>query len=124
MTPYASIALYRRNGSIVFKPSRKEQPPSATQARKSAMRHWRASTTTGDILVKVIIAREFDGKLEVAERTPAERAWKQFTLDITDAAKEPHLAACIAELGIDTNRASAPVPDVLIINGNTYRRDI
>lgn len=124
MTPYASIALYRRNGAIVFKPSRKEQPTSATQARKAAMRHWTSNTTTGDTLVKVIAVREFNGKLEVSERTPAERAWKQFTLDIADASKEPHLAACMAELGIDPTSAAVPVPDVLIINGETYRRDI
>lgn len=123
MTPFASVALFKRNGTIVFRPARKERPDSATHARKAAMRHWRGMASKGDQLVRVIVAREFDGRLEIAERTPAERAWKEFNIDIAQA-NEPHLAAIMAELGIDRDAAPPTVPDVLVINGHTYRRDI
>lgn len=123
MTPYASVALYKRNGAIVFRPPRKERPDSATHARKAAMRYWRGMASKSDQLVRVIVAREFDGRLEIAERTTAERAWKEFNMDIAQA-NEPHLAAIMAELGIDPEAAPPTVPDVLVINGQTYRRDI
>lgn len=127
MTPFASAALFRRNGSIVFKPPRKERPEELTQARKSAARHWRSAATNGDVLVKVIVMREFAGKLEISERghnSGHDNPWVQFEADPLTATKEPHLAACMAELGIDATAAPPAVPDVLVINGQTYRRDI
>lgn len=123
MTPYASVALFRRNGSVVFKPPRKERPDDITQARKAAFRHWRSSLTGDDTLVKVIVVREFGGVFEIAERIPAERAWREYTASPASIT-EPHLAAIMAELGIDREAAPPTVPDVLIINGQTYRRDI
>lgn len=126
MTPYASVALFKRNGTIVFRPARKERPTDISQARKAAMRHWR-SVADKDKLLRVIVAREFGGKLEISERqdgTGREKPWTDFTADLSDAAREPHLAACMAELGIDPNEAPPPMPDVIVINGCTYRRDI
>lgn len=122
MTPFASVALFRRAGSVVFKPPRKEGPTDATQARKAAMRFWRGNLATDDKLIKVILLREVDGKLEVAEA--ANGRWVSFDRDIPGAMQEPHLAACLSELGIDAQAAPPVVPDVLIINGFTYRRDI
>jgi hypothetical protein len=124
MTPFASVALYRRDGSIVFRAPRKERPDHTTQARKAAMRFWSGRAVNGDKLVKVIVIREYAGRLEIAERGPDDAAWKSYTAEIAVAAKEPHIASAIAELGIDAGDVPAPVPDVLIINGFTYRRDI
>lgn len=127
MTPYASVALIRRNGGIVFRPPRKERPDDITQARKAAFRHWRRSLATADVLVKVFVVREFDGKLEISERASADgrdKPWMQYGSEISTAAREPHLAACMSELGISAEDETPAVPDVLVINGHTYRRDI
>lgn len=127
MTPFASVALIRRNGNIVFKPPRKEQPTEATQARKAAMRFWRGGLANGDALVKVIVVREFGGRLHIGERAnggSAEKPWIEYERDIPGAMGEPHLAACVSELGIDPASAPPPMPDVLEINGVVYRREI
>ena len=124
MTPFASVALFRRNGEIVFKPPRKERPADLTQARKAAARYWTGNTASGDTLTKVILARESAGKLEISEREPRQRAWTSHVVEIAAAIREPHLAAAVDELGIDASAAPPPVPDVLVINGYTYRRDI
>jgi hypothetical protein len=127
MTPYASVALFRRNGAVVFKPPRKERPDDTTQARKAAMRFWRGNLATGDALVKVIVLREFGGRLEISERASIagkDKPWIDFDADITASLKEPHLAACIAELGIDPAKAAPEMPDTLEINGVIYRREI
>lgn len=127
MTPFASVALYRRDGKIVFKPPRKERPDNITQARKAAARHWRSLASNGDVLVKVIVLREFLGKLQISERghnSGHDNPWVSYEAEPFAAAKEPHLAACMAELGIDATAAPPAVPDVLVINGFTYRRDI
>jgi hypothetical protein len=124
VTPFASVALIRRNGSVVFKPPRKERPDDLTQARKAAVRYWRGNLAAGDALVKVIIVREFAGKLEISESARA-GSWIGNVAEIATAAREPHIAACLGELGIDATADAAPaVPDVLTINGFTYRRDI
>lgn len=127
MTPYASVALFRRNGSIVFKPPRKERPEELTQARKAAARHWRASATNGDVLVKVVVMREFAGNMEISERVIADgrdMPWVYFEQNPAASARSPHLAACMVELGIDASGEPPDVPDVLVINGFRYRRDI
>ena len=127
MTPYASLALIRRNGAIVFRPPRKERPDDITQARKAAFRYWRSSLTGDDVLVKVIVMREFAGNLEISERGASDdirSPWTQYETNPQAEAKEPHLAACMAELGIDPSATPASVPDVLEINGFIYRREI
>ncbi|TIW56703.1 MAG: hypothetical protein E5V54_11330 [Mesorhizobium sp.] len=124
MTPFASVALIRRNGQIVFRPPRKERPADVTQARKAAMRYWAGHLATGDALVRVILVREFAGKLEISERGPADTNWKGYSREIAGAEAEPHIAACLGELGIDASAAMPPLPDVLNINGFVYRREI
>ncbi|RJT41986.1 hypothetical protein D3227_04720 [Mesorhizobium waimense] len=122
MTPFASVALFRRNGGVVFRPPRKERPNDATQARKAAMRFW--SGIHGEALIKVFLVREFAGKLELSERGPADALWKGYDREIRGAEAEPHIAACLIELGVDPNVAPPPLPDVLNINGFVYRREI
>ncbi len=127
MTPFASIALIRRDGAIVFKPPRKENPTTATQARKTANRYWRASVTGDDKLMKVIVVREIGGKLEISERahnSGIDKPWLQYEAEIAASSGESHIAACLAELGIDVASAPRAMPDVIEINGRTYRRDI
>lgn len=127
MTPFASVGLYRRASAVVFKPPRKEHQNDISQARKAAIRHWRSAASDTDELLRVIVVREFGGRLEVSERTNStgrEQPWIEYRADLADAAREPHLAACMRELGIDPNAVPPPVPDVLIINGHTYRRDL
>lgn len=122
MTPFVSVALIRRNGAIIFKPPRKERPDDLTQARKAATRHWRAVLASDDKLVKVIVMREVAGKMEVSERGDIHSPWTQYTLAPARAAKEPHLAASLAEIGVDPNALPPPMPDMIVINGETYRR--
>ncbi|TIR70166.1 MAG: hypothetical protein E5X15_26510 [Mesorhizobium sp.] len=124
MTPFASVALFRRNNGVVFKPPRKERPEDTTQARKAAMRYWAGHITAPDVLVKVILVREFAGKLEISERGPNDTNWIGYDREIKGAEGEPHIAACMAELGIDASMAMPPLPDVLNINGFVYRREI
>lgn len=127
MTPFVSIVLFRRDGRVVFKPPRKERPDTATQARKAASRFWSGNLRDTDQLVKIIVLREIAGTIHVSERGTQrdnDRPWVEFEVDIATAAKEPHLAACLDELGLDQDTPPTTVPDVLVINGHTYRRDI
>jgi hypothetical protein len=124
MTPFASVALFKRSGEIVFKPPRKERPADLTQARKAAMRFWSGNLSSGDVLVKVILLREFAGRLEISEGTGEGKPWICYAETPANAARVIHLSAAMAELGIDPNAEPATVPDVLVINGLTYRRDI
>lgn len=122
MTPFASVALFRRNGGVAFKPPRKERPADVTQARKAAMRYWAGHH--GEALIRVFLVREFAGKLEISERGPADALWKGYDREIRGAEAEPHIAACLGELGIDPNASPPPLPDMLNINGFVYRREI
>jgi hypothetical protein len=122
MTPFASVALIRRNGTIIFRPPRKEQPGDISQARKTAARRWRASLASDEKLVKVLLMREVDGKLEVSERGDTRREWTAYRIEPARAATEPHLAALMAEIGVDPDLAPPAMPDVLIVNGIEYRR--
>jgi len=124
---YASVALIRRNGAIVFRPPRKERPTDITQARKAAQRHWNASLANGDVLEKVVLVREFDGRLEISERARnagKEKPWVKFFLSTQVTENEPHIAACIKELGLNSYSGFPAIPDTLIINGITYRREL
>ncbi|MCL4767759.1 MAG: hypothetical protein KJZ80_16145 [Hyphomicrobiaceae bacterium] len=123
MTPYASVALFGRNGDVLFSPPHKERPTNITQARKAAARFWRSNLTAGDTLGSVILVREFAGQMEISERAAgSNRPWLEFTREIAEARQEPHLAACLDVLRVGPGRAE--VPDVLEINGVIYRRDI
>jgi len=124
MTPFASVALIRREGQIVFRKPRKERPDVATQARKAAARFWGRTPASTDKLMKLIILREIDGKIEIAERPTGETVWTEYTSTVQEAMREPHLAACLAELGIAADYGPPPMPDTLIINGHIYRKDI
>ncbi|OHV24922.1 hypothetical protein EOS93_25310 [Rhizobium sp. RMa-01] len=124
---YASVALIRRNGAIVFKPPRKERPTDGTQARKAAQRFWAGSLAAGDVLEKVILVREYNGRLEISERPRngrKENPWVRFCRDVENEDSEPHISACIKELGIKSHSSLITPPDILIINGVTYRRDL
>lgn len=125
MTPFVSCALIRRDGEIVFRRPRKERPDTPTHARKAAARFWSRTLTEGDKLVKLIVLRERAGIIEIGERiTAAPGPWTEYTASVSEAFQSPHLAACLGEIGIDAAFAPPPVPDVLIVNGFTYRRDI
>lgn len=125
MTPFVSVALIKRDGEIVFRRPRKERPDQATQARKAAARYWNRTLASDDRLIKVIVLRERAGIVEIGERASADPGpWVEYTTDVSEAFQSPHLAACLGELGIDADHAPPPVPDVLVINGAVYRREI
>lgn len=124
MTPFCSVALIRRDGEIVFRRPRKERPSIATQARKAAARHWNKALSPGDQLVKLVVLRERDGLIEIAERAPSTTVWADYTASAQEASKSPHLAACLGEIGVTGDFAPPPVPDTLVINGFVYRRDL
>ena len=125
MTPFVSVALIRRGSEVVFRRPRKERPETATQARKAAARYWSRTISLEDRLIKVVVLRERAGIIEIGERVSGEPGpWTEYTASVHDAMREPHLAACLGEIGIDAAFAPPGVPDVLIINGHTYRRDI
>ncbi|MGZ2448311.1 hypothetical protein ACVIRO_001065 [Rhizobium ruizarguesonis] len=105
----------------------KKAPTEGTQARKAAQRHWNGSLATGDILEKVVLVREFNGRLEIAERPRngrKENPWVSFCRDIDATENEPHIQACIKELGIKSYSDLITPPDILVINGITYRREL
>lgn len=125
MTPFVSVAVIRREGEIVFRRPRKERPETATQARKAAARFWSRTLASDDRLIKLIVLRERAGIIEIGERTSATPGpWTEYTASVQEAYREPHLAACLGEIGIDATFAPPEVPDILIINGHTYRRDL
>ncbi|WP_421930070.1 hypothetical protein [Nitratireductor rhodophyticola] len=127
MTPYASVALIKRNGNVVFRRPRKETQTIPTQVRKAAMRYWRSAMAETDTLIRVALVREVGGRVEICERQDKQdrdRAWVRYEKTLHDAAKEAHIAACLAELGVKAEDAPPAVPDVLTINGFVYRREI
>lgn len=127
MTPFASVALFRRGGGIVFKAPRKEPSPEKTQARKSASRYWRGNIVEPDVLTKIILVQHDGRTVHIAERATnngLDRPWVEHRLDADTALKTPHLAACLSELGVDPASVPPPMPDVLEINGVIYRREI
>lgn len=125
MTPFCSVALIKRDGEIVFRRPRKERPDEATQARKAAARYWNRTLASDDKLIKIIVLRERAGIVEIGERASADPGpWVEYTAGVSEAFQSPHLAACLGELGIAADHSPPPVPDILIINGMVYRRDI
>lgn len=124
MTPFTSLAIVRRDGEITFRRPRKERPDTATHARKSAARYWNRTHPKGYDLIKLVVLRERAGVIEIAERRTGEIAWTEYTASVQEAIREPHLAACLGEIGIGADFAPPGVPDVLVINGQKYRRDI
>ncbi len=127
MTPFASVALFRRNGGTVFKAPRKEPSAHKTQARKSASRFWSGNITSPDVLAKIVLVQCSGRLVEIAERATVngqDRPWVEFRLDHAEAIKSPHIAACLSELGVDPASAPPPMPDVLEINGVIYVRQI
>ncbi len=127
MTPFLSIALFKRAGAVRFRPPRKEHGASITQARKAASRFWSGTLPDTDTLLKIIVAREIAGRLEISERDMTDgrdKPWVEYSQDVAHAAKEAHLAAILSGMGIDPASAPPPVPDVLIVNGFVYRREI
>lgn len=127
MTPFVSVILFKRDGKTRFKLPRKEQSTNATHARKAAMRYWNGTLAEGERFLKLVVVREEEGQLQVAERARnagSDKPWITFPQHITSAAQEPHLAACLEELGIDQDYTPPMTPDVLVINGSTYRREI
>ncbi|OJF89603.1 hypothetical protein AX761_24330 [Rhizobium sp. 58] len=125
---YASVALFRREGRTTFKPPRKEASPISTQARKSAARHWANVINEPDRLTKVFTMCQDGAMVRVSERLftiqVPPRPWIDRQMTVQEAAAEPHLSACLAELGIDPQRAPPPMPDTLEINSIIYRREI
>jgi len=127
MTLFASVALIDRKGETVFKRPRKERPADLSQARKSAIRFWRGNLAETDRLLSVLLIREVDGTLEISERATnggIDKPWNRYTLPIIAGVNTAHIAACMTELSITAMQSQATVPDVLVINGFTYRRDI
>ncbi|WP_454618347.1 hypothetical protein [Bradyrhizobium cenepequi] len=127
MTLFASVALFRRDGAIVFKAPRKEPSQDKTQARKSASRFWRGNIAEPDVLTKIIVVQQAGRLIQIAERAVSggqDRPWVEYRLDHAEAIKAPHVAACLAELGVDPASAPPPMPDTLEINGVIYRREI
>lgn len=127
MTLFASIALFRRGGEIVFKPPRKEPSDTRTQARKSAARFWNGNITEPDVLSKVILVEAGGPLIRISERAVTggrDRPWVDFHLHPGEAAKQSHIAACLAELGVDPESGPPPLPETLEINGVIYRREI
>lgn len=127
MTLFASVALFRRGDGIVFKPPRKEPSPNKTQARKSASRFWTGNITEPDRLNKIVLVQPIGQTIYVCERAinaRRDRPWLEFRIDAAEAFKQPHLAACLHELGVDAAQAPPSLPETLEINGMIYRREI
>lgn len=121
MPMFASVALFRRNGQMTYRPPVKRSHENVTQARKSAARLWNDAIRAPDKLHRIIVVAR-DGKgIHISEKVGG---WTEATMHPAEAAKQPHLAACLKELGIDPNAAPPPMPDVLEINGVIYRREI
>lgn len=127
MALFASVALFRRNGQPTYRPPRKEPFSQETQARKAAAKYWRGNVQEPDRLLKICLVNVERSTVHVAERgTNASngRPWVRYTMQIAEAMAQPHLAACLAEIGVDADAAPAAMPDVLEINGVVYRREL
>lgn len=127
MTPFASVALFIRDGRLTFKPPRKEPHDNPTQARKSAARYWNGNIGLPDKLVKIVLVQASGSTVIVSERAMnngRDRPWISFHKQAREAFNDAHLAACLNELGVDPRSTPAVLPDVLEINGAIYRREI
>lgn len=127
MTLYVSLALFRRASQDTFMPPRKEACDSLTQARKAAARYWTNRMTAGDKIQRIYVFSVSRGLIEVSECKPRDgrtNMWVNYMKQPGELAAEGHMAAALAELGVDVDRAPTPLPDVLEVNGVVYRREI
>lgn len=127
MTPFASVALFKRDGKLTFKAPRKEPHDTVTQARKSASRYWNGNIAAPDKLMKIILVQVTGPVATIHERavnSGHDHPWLREGLQLASAAIQPHLAACLNELGVDATKAPTPLPDILEVNGVIYRRDL
>jgi len=127
MTSFASVAIFIRDGRLTFKPPRKEPHSNITQARKSAARYWNGNIAAPDRLHKIVLVQATTMAAVISERATnngRDRPWVMTTKQVAEAFDEPHLAACLHELGVQQDSAPPPMPDVLEINGVIYRREI
>ena len=123
MRAFATVALFRRNGVMTFRPPTKLVLDNLTQARKSAARHWQGVIREPDRLARIIVMHGDGQRMGISERSVAGR-WVETFIPATVAAEQPHLAACMKELNIDPGAVPPAMPDVIEINGVTYRRDL
>lgn len=123
MTAFATVALFRRNGQMTFRQPVKQVQENITQARKASARLWNAAIKAPDRLSRIIVVHGDAQRVGLSERTTAGR-WTETFIPATVAAEQPHLLACLKELGIDPGAVPPPLPDVIEINGVVYRRDI
>lgn len=127
MTLYVSLAVFKRGGQLTFRPPRKEAPDTLTQARKAAARFWAATIVDPDKIQRVYVLSVNRSLIEVSECKPSggrSNLWINYAKQPGELAQEGHFAAALSELGIDIERAPAPLPDVLEVNGVVYRREI
>lgn len=125
MSMFASVAVFKREGQLQFKPPRKEPHGDQAQARKSAARYWSGNIASPDKLQKIVLVRTDGSLASIAERptnASRDRPWIEFTRQISEAANDPVVAACLAELGVDPSTKPPPIPEELTINGALYRR--
>lgn len=127
MTVFCSIAVFRRDGRPTYRHPRKEGFDNETQARKAASRYWNGNIQEPDRLLKIALVSVDRGIVRVAERmanASRDRPWVVTRMQLAEAAAQPHLAACLNELGVDLDALPPAMPDVLEINGVVYRREI
>lgn len=126
MQQFASVALFRRNGQMTFRAPMRQNHDNVTQARKAASRVWNGAIRAPDKLVKIVVVHREGLLVNVSEKAISAPSgqWIQDFLPPAKAAEQPHLAACLKELGINPAEMPPPMPDVLEINGAIYRREI
>jgi len=127
MPLYASVCLFRRNGQTTYRAPRKEPFEQQAQARKAAAKYWRGNIQEPDKLDRVVLVNVDRSTVHVAERgksASSGRPWVEHTMQIIEAMQQPHLSACLDELGVDTDNAPNALPEILEINGIVYRREI
>ena len=126
MTLFVSVPLFVRDGRLTYSHPRKEASDTSTQAKKAAARFWRNAIQEPAWLSKVLVTSVQKGVLAVSERVfnPKGGHWVGHAIPLAEAAQQPHLAACMAELGVDLEALPPRMPDVLEINGVIYRREI
>lgn len=119
----SSVALFQRNGQITFKRARKEASDEITHARKSASRFWRGNIAAPDRLLSVFTVHVSSGTAHIAERRMTGRAWITYAARVSEVT-QPHILACINELGVDASKQPVGLPETLEINGIVYRREL
>lgn len=121
MTQFATVALFRRDGVLTYRPPLKLVLDNLTQARKSAARHWMGTIRNPDKVSRIIVLSGDSRTLSLSERA-ATGQWIETQIPTGVALQQAHLAACLPLLMIE--KPQAALPDVLEINGAIYRREI